>query len=67
MKSKLLVLALPLMLAASPAGAAVLWTTTFSGVDNTARSMTNTPEGAFTDTLTSSYTLTFNGTTPAIR
>lgn len=52
------------MLAASPAGAAVLWTTTFSGTDNTARSMTNTPEGAFTDTLTSTYALTFNGTTP---
>jgi hypothetical protein len=48
-----------------PGQAAVLWTTTFNGTDNTARTMTSTAAGDFTDTLTSSYALTFNGTTPS--
>lgn len=48
-----------------PGNAAVLWTTTFNGTDNTARTMTNTVSGDFTSTLTSTYTLTFNGTTPS--
>ena len=37
-----------------PGQAAVLWTTTFNGTDNTARTMTSTAAGDFTDTLTSS-------------
>lgn len=48
-----------------PGQAAVLWTTTFNGTDNTARTMTSTAAGDFTGTLTSTYALTFNGTTPS--
>lgn len=44
--------------------AATIWTTTFSGTDNTARALANTASGPFTDVLTSTYALTFNISTP---
>ncbi|MCU0797368.1 MAG: PEP-CTERM sorting domain-containing protein [Akkermansiaceae bacterium] len=48
----------------SPAGAAVLWTTTFSGSDGTNRNLTNTTgDLSFTDTLTADdANLTFQDT-----
>lgn len=48
-----------------PAQGAILWTTSFSGIDNTARTLVNTPGGDFTDSLSSTYELSFNGTVPA--
>lgn len=43
----------PLLSLASPAGAVVLWTTTFSGADGTNRNLSNTAgDVSFTDTLT---------------
>jgi hypothetical protein len=48
------------LLPLSVAHAVVLWSTTFSGVDGTARTLTNTAgDPSFTDTLTSGYVLTF--------
>jgi hypothetical protein len=51
--------------AVSSADAAVLWTTTFTGTDETARSLVNTTgDAAFTDTLAgASANLTFSDTT----
>lgn len=45
--------------------AAVLWTSTFSGTDNTARAVINTPSGTFTDTLTATSALSVNGGNPS--
>ena len=51
MKPAVLLLA-PLLAVASPAGAVVLWTTTFSGADGTNRNLANTAvDLSFTDTL----------------
>lgn len=57
-------LTLSLLALASPAGAAVLWTTTFSGSDGTNRNLTNTTgDLSFTDTLTADdANLTFQDT-----
>jgi hypothetical protein len=65
MKPALLLLLAPLLALASPAGAAVLWTTTFSGSDGTNRNLTNTNgDPSFTDTLTADdANLTFEDTT----
>lgn len=54
----------PLLSLASPAGAVVLWTTTFSGADGTNRNLTNTAgDLSFTDTLTADdANLTFQDT-----
>lgn len=62
-----LTIAATILLAASAQGA-VLWTTTFSGTNNTSgnasRSITNTPSGSFTDTLaTTTSALTRNTAT----
>jgi hypothetical protein len=55
----------PLLSLVSPAGAVVLWTTTFSGADGTNRNLTNTAgDLSFTDTLTADdANLTFQDTT----
>jgi hypothetical protein len=55
----------PLLSLASPAGAVVLWTTTFSGADGTNRNLSNTAgDLSFTDTLTADdANLTFEDTT----
>lgn len=64
MRSSAILLA-PLLAIASPAGAAVLWTTTFSGGDGTNRDLTVTNgEPSFTDTLSADdANLTFLDTT----
>jgi hypothetical protein len=64
MKRAALILA-PLLSLASPAGAVVLWTTTFSGADGTNRNLSNTAgDLSFTDTLTADdANLTFEDTT----
>lgn len=52
--TRYLTLAVTALLAASSQGA-LIWTTTFSGTNNTndaSRTITNTPAGTFTDTLT---------------
>ncbi|WP_035611983.1 hypothetical protein [Haloferula sp. BvORR071] len=56
--------ALALLLAAAPAHAVVLWTTSFSGTAETSRSLTNTAvDASFTDTLSGTYAnLTFSDT-----
>lgn len=54
-----------IFVSAASSQAAVLWTTTFSGTDNSARLIANTPSGAFTDALTATSALTVNGGTPA--
>lgn len=63
MKSAALLFA-PLLSLASPAGAVVLWTTTFSGADGTNRNLTNTAgDLSFTDTLAADdANLTFQDT-----
>lgn len=63
MKSAALILA-PLLSLASPAGAVVLWTTTFSGADGTNRNLTNTAgDLSFTDSLAADdANLTFQDT-----
>jgi hypothetical protein len=62
-KKPLLLLAI--LAALSSADAAVLWTTTFTGANDTTRTLTNTTGGgAFTDSLSGSYAnLTFSDTT----
>jgi hypothetical protein len=64
MKRAALILA-PLLSLVSPAGAVVLWTTTFSGADGTNRNLSNTAgDLSFTDTLTADdANLTFEDTT----
>jgi MYXO-CTERM domain-containing protein len=63
MKPALLLL-VPLLALASPAGAVVLWTTTFSGSDGTNRNLINTNgDPSFSDTLTADdANLTFEDT-----
>lgn len=65
MKHKALLSFASLALAASPAKAAVLWTSTFSGTDETARLVTNANgDASFTDALTTTVAnLTFSDTT----
>jgi hypothetical protein len=64
MKAAALLLA-PILAAACPAGAAVLWTTTFTGADGTNRNLVNTTgDPSFTDVLTADdANLTFQDTT----
>ena len=64
MKAAALLLA-PILAAACPAGAAVLWTTTFTGADGTNRNLVNTTgDPSFTDALTADdANLTFQDVT----
>jgi len=64
MPQKNLLSALAAIAALSSAHAAVLWTTTFTGTDETARSLVNTTgDASFTDTVTgTSANLTFSDT-----
>jgi hypothetical protein len=64
MKAAALLLA-PILAAACPAGAAVLWTTTFTGADGTNRNLVNTTgDPSFTDSLTADdANLTFQDVT----
>jgi|GEM_PF-5775549 len=54
-----------LLAMSSSSTAAVLWTTTFSGSNNTVRTLINTSTGAFTDSLSGSYALSFNISDPS--